>query len=924
MPARQTHAFAPLAPGPGHAKPAAVSARTAPTSTPVVGVPRFAAPLRPSPAPAALPSTLPLPVHAAVQSAGQSLAPGIRDDMEARLGHDLGSVRVHTDPTAAASAAAVQARAYTVANHIVFGAGAYSPQTDTGRQLLTHELVHTLQQRGAATLSSGPLPVTAPQDTSELEADRIARNLFARRPNRASPPSGYSPVSVTPASLQLAREAAPGNPTFAIGTLPWKLHLAKELLRHLPDGPGFLNGLAEAGGLIEFRGAGGPPRLFHLGNPMVRMKHNAYVRDGNDWVVEEITDPTPYAGRPRVVLPEMPHIGDLALALFRQRRQMTWATDDPAVLAESVRQDDQVKERADYRKRMVGVVAHRNFEQLQLKQELQKRGATVTTPLPFEKEYNDAYYQTRVEHLAGVGPVPKIGGVNAGQKVLMELIESGKVVTHTGQRYDEHFGAAWDQARVDWARKHPQRAEEGDRRQRLEAGLQAIADISLTVNLSSPAADYVIDLIDSIAMLYGTAAQVILVNRAEAGLQRLLGPFGFRVVEGSGVGSLQQQRLEYALLNYRALQPRDRERLRRNPGLAGQYGINVYPTREELEAKDRLVAIRTLPDGTLHTGSLAEFRWASDNNRILHALAQLNAIRNSGPGSLIGRIFGGEKGAAIGAMADAGLMIRAPMNARRNIRAQMNAGSTGGPGSPSTGSSAPLVPLAHRAPAPPRVPIPAPRPTRLGETEVVAANVRHQASIRVQTPTQHQQSWSAFGGEGAAPLAYRHAGNTVYLSSASRLVAPATRSGNPPFPPQSPPPAPTPPAPKTPTPPAPKPAVGPGKPDIGFDKTGEIDPLAQTPPGPIPAPKVAPPGNAPPGPQTAGTGPRPKFRFHPEVPPQPVSQATLQRLQHLVRYSVSSERHEQAWALLNGRGDAPPAFISERVIYVDATRPMPP
>jgi Domain of unknown function (DUF4157) len=61
-------------------------------------------------------------------------------------GHDFSRVRVHTDAHAAASASAVGARAYTVGDHIVFGAGRFSPATPTGRRLLAHELTHVLQQ----------------------------------------------------------------------------------------------------------------------------------------------------------------------------------------------------------------------------------------------------------------------------------------------------------------------------------------------------------------------------------------------------------------------------------------------------------------------------------------------------------------------------------------------------------------------------------------------------------------------------------------------------------------------------------------------------------------------------------------------------------------------------------------------------------
>ncbi|HEV2829180.1 MAG TPA: DUF4157 domain-containing protein, partial [Pyrinomonadaceae bacterium] len=61
--------------------------------------------------------------------------------------YDLSGVRVHTDAQASESARAVNARAYTVGHHVVFGSGSYSPHSSLGLRLLAHELAHTAQQR---------------------------------------------------------------------------------------------------------------------------------------------------------------------------------------------------------------------------------------------------------------------------------------------------------------------------------------------------------------------------------------------------------------------------------------------------------------------------------------------------------------------------------------------------------------------------------------------------------------------------------------------------------------------------------------------------------------------------------------------------------------------------------------------------------
>lgn len=106
--------------------------------------------------------TAPPLVHAVLRSsAGRPLDPPTRAFMEQRLGHDFSRVRVHTDSQAAASANAVQARAYTVGRDIVFAAGQHRPETLEGQHLLAHELTHVLQQRASGTAwvaRRGPMP----------------------------------------------------------------------------------------------------------------------------------------------------------------------------------------------------------------------------------------------------------------------------------------------------------------------------------------------------------------------------------------------------------------------------------------------------------------------------------------------------------------------------------------------------------------------------------------------------------------------------------------------------------------------------------------------------------------------------------------------------------------------------------------------
>jgi hypothetical protein len=134
---------------------------------------------------------------------GSPLPTDLRMDMEAHLGADFSSVRVHDGAQAAESAKAVQARAYTVGDDLVFNTGAYSPGTDEGRRTLAHELTHVVQQRAGpvdATPAAGGIAVSDPSDRFELEAEAAATAL----PGSAGLAAGETAVAAP-----VQREAAP-------------------------------------------------------------------------------------------------------------------------------------------------------------------------------------------------------------------------------------------------------------------------------------------------------------------------------------------------------------------------------------------------------------------------------------------------------------------------------------------------------------------------------------------------------------------------------------------------------------------------------------------------------------------------------------------------------------------------------------------
>lgn len=85
-------------------------------------------------------------IHEVLSSPGQPLDMATRTHMEGLFGHDFSQVRISTNSKAAESAQSINAHAYVVGQRIVFGKNRYSPETQEGLRLLSHELTHTIQQ----------------------------------------------------------------------------------------------------------------------------------------------------------------------------------------------------------------------------------------------------------------------------------------------------------------------------------------------------------------------------------------------------------------------------------------------------------------------------------------------------------------------------------------------------------------------------------------------------------------------------------------------------------------------------------------------------------------------------------------------------------------------------------------------------------
>jgi hypothetical protein len=92
--------------------------------------------------------------------------------MEGAFGSSFSGVEIHTDSNAAQLSKDMNARAFTVGNHIAFAGGEHKPGTIEGDALMAHELSHTIQQADGETL--GTQQKGADSNVLEQDADKSA------------------------------------------------------------------------------------------------------------------------------------------------------------------------------------------------------------------------------------------------------------------------------------------------------------------------------------------------------------------------------------------------------------------------------------------------------------------------------------------------------------------------------------------------------------------------------------------------------------------------------------------------------------------------------------------------------------------------------------------------------------------------------
>jgi hypothetical protein len=122
-------------------------------------------------------STAPSHVESQINSlrcGGSVMNHSTKNFMESRFGTDFSDVKIHTGSQAVQMSRELNAQAFTVGNDIYFNEGKYSPNSDSGKHLLAHELTHTVQQNRDTKILQRRinLPRDRPLDLNSFLANR--------------------------------------------------------------------------------------------------------------------------------------------------------------------------------------------------------------------------------------------------------------------------------------------------------------------------------------------------------------------------------------------------------------------------------------------------------------------------------------------------------------------------------------------------------------------------------------------------------------------------------------------------------------------------------------------------------------------------------------------------------------------------------
>ena len=107
---------------------------------------------------------------------GSPLPQVTKSFMENAFSADFSGVKIHTGTQASEMSKGINAKAFTYRNDIYFNSGQFSPNADSGKYLLAHELTHTIQQQNNQ-IHRVPVPDEATVANLESYTENTRQNI---------------------------------------------------------------------------------------------------------------------------------------------------------------------------------------------------------------------------------------------------------------------------------------------------------------------------------------------------------------------------------------------------------------------------------------------------------------------------------------------------------------------------------------------------------------------------------------------------------------------------------------------------------------------------------------------------------------------------------------------------------------------------
>ncbi|PIE18510.1 MAG: hypothetical protein CSA66_04690 [Proteobacteria bacterium] len=171
------------------------------------------------------------------QGAGEAIPGGVRERFESAFGHDFGDIRIHRGSS---QAMAVGATAFARGNDIHFAPGRFDAGSQSGLDVLGHELTHIVQQR------AGRVPIPQGKGTTinvdrALEAEADLLGARAARGQRVNVTGSSAGLIRRPDAIQFegARAEAPGGAEEPAAEAPNQVELylaGQKISARMPEG----------------------------------------------------------------------------------------------------------------------------------------------------------------------------------------------------------------------------------------------------------------------------------------------------------------------------------------------------------------------------------------------------------------------------------------------------------------------------------------------------------------------------------------------------------------------------------------------------------------------------------------------------------------------------------------------------------------